>query len=84
MIWIVKGDMSHQIISCNVHFEDGKYQLWVTRVNGKSLKLDENVKKEVVMELKEAIDFAIEHKEHALRSAVKANTFIHCGHLSKS
>ena len=25
-----------------------------------------------------------EHKEQALRSAVKANTFIHCGHLSKS
>ena len=69
MIWIVKGDFSHQIVSCNVHFEDDKYQLWVTRVNGKSLKLDENVNKDEILVIKEAIDYAIEHKEHALRLA---------------
>lgn len=69
MIWIVKGDFSHEIISCNIHEEDGKYQLWVTRVNGKNLKLDENTNKDKMMEIKDAIDYAIEHKETALRLA---------------
>ena len=45
MIWIIKDEMSHQIISCNVHLEDGKHQLWVTRPNGKSLKLQESEQK---------------------------------------
>ncbi len=67
MIWIIKDEMSHQIISCNVHLEDGKHQLWVTRPNGKSLKLQESEQKEEVMIIKEAIDFAIEHNEQALR-----------------
>lgn len=69
MIWIIKNDMSHQIISCNIHNEDNKYQLWVTRPNGKNLKLEESVNKEEVMELKQAIDYAIEHNEQALRLA---------------
>ena len=69
MIWIVKGDMSHQIISCNIHQEEGKYQLWITRPNGKSLKLDESENKAEILEIKEAIDFAIEHKENTLRLA---------------
>lgn len=67
MIWIVKGDVSHQIISCNIHEEEGKYQIWVTRPNGKSLKLEESENKDEILEIKEAIDFAIEHKESTLR-----------------
>lgn len=69
MIWIIKDDMSHQIISCNIHEENGVYQLWVTRPNGKNLKLDENKNKAIVMEVKSAIDYAIEHNEQALRLA---------------
>lgn len=69
MIWIIKDDMSHQIISCNIHEENGMYQIWVTRPNGKNLKLDENKNKAIVMEIKSAIDYAIEHNEQALRLA---------------
>ena len=67
MLWVVKGNMSHQIISCNIHEEDGKYQIWITRPNGKTLKLEESENKDEILEIKEAIDFAIEHKESTLR-----------------
>lgn len=69
MIWIVVGDESHQIISCNVHKWDNEYaklELWVTRPNGKNLKIKEGNKEEI-MELKEAIDYAIENGETAFR-----------------
>lgn len=71
MLWIIKGEMSHQIISCNVHFnsETKKYELWVARPNGKSLKLQESTNEEEVVIIKEAIDFAIEHKDNVLRLA---------------
>lgn len=67
MIWIVKEDQSHEIISCNIHEEGGMFQVWATRPNDKSFKLDENKDRKVVMEIKEAIDFAIERGEGALR-----------------
>lgn len=68
MIWLVKDETSHQIISCNIYKPtDGQYELWVTRPNSKSLKIHESTNKEEVMEIKEAIDFAIEHKEPVLR-----------------
>jgi hypothetical protein len=69
MIWLIIGNVSHQIISCNVHEEDGVFQLWVTRPNGKNLKIEESTDKAKILEIKDAIDFAIEHKEPALRLA---------------
>jgi hypothetical protein len=67
MLWLVKGDFSHQIISCNIHEENGVYQLWITRPNGKSMKLKESRVKDDVSIIKEAIDYAIEQRESVLR-----------------
>lgn len=69
MLWLVKGDFSHQIISCNIHIEEGKFQLWITRPNGKSMKIEESMNKDEVQLIKDAIDYAIETKEPALRLA---------------
>lgn len=68
-MWLIDKEFSHEIISCNIHENDGVHELWVTRPNGKSLKIQENKDRAVVEELKEAIDYAIEHKESALRLA---------------
>lgn len=67
MIWLVINNESHQIVSCNIHnSEKDVYELWVTRVNGKSLKIKEGTYEKIV-EIKEAIDYAIENDEKALR-----------------
>lgn len=62
MIWIIKGNESHEIISCNTAIDDKKSELWVTRPNGKNLKIFEGSSDDV-KELKEAIDYAIKHNE---------------------
>lgn len=62
MIWIIKGDESHEAISCNSVYNDDKGEVWITRSNGKSLKVLSGTKDEA-KELKEAIDFAIKHNE---------------------
>lgn len=69
MLWIIKGEQSHAIISCNTHHNknDETYQIWITRPNGKNLMLDESKDFNRIVEIKEAIDFAVEHKETALR-----------------
>jgi len=67
MLWIIKGDFSHQIVSCNIFEEGDMYQLWVTRPNGKNLKLEEKADKAEIVLIKEAIDYAIEHGEPVLR-----------------
>ena len=69
MLWIVKKDMSHQIMSCNTHYDEekDKHQLWITRPNGKNMKIEESSNQQDIDEIKEAIDFAIENKEGALR-----------------
>lgn len=59
MIWLIIGEESHQIISSNVCNKGDMYELWVTRPNGKSLKIDEG-NKEKITEIKDAIDYAIE------------------------
>ncbi len=74
MLWIVKKEASHQIMSCNVHEDaDDKgqayYQLWITRPNGKNLKIEESYDEAHIREVKEAIDYAIEQNERALRLA---------------
>ena len=62
MLWLIIGDYSHQIVSCNLFSENGKHQLWVTRPNNLGLKVKESDNIEEIRELKEAIDFAIENK----------------------
>lgn len=60
MISIINKEYTHQIISCNTYKKnDNLYELWVERPNGKTLKLMEG-KKEEILEFKSAIDFAIE------------------------
>lgn len=67
MLWLIMDDVSHQIISCNTHEEEGIYQVWITRPNGKSVKVKESLNKEEIEIIKEAIDYAIEKREPVLR-----------------
>ena len=69
MLWLVIKGASHQIISCNVHQENGKFQLWVERPNGKNMKIVEDTNEAEVLLVKEAIDYAIENNESTLRLA---------------
>lgn len=62
MLWLNLGDVSHAIVSCNLHQKDeNAFQLWVERVNGKNLLVIEDKDREVVEEAKEAIDYAIQN-----------------------
>lgn len=69
MLWLIKEEASHQIMSCNVHMNDGSgnFELWITRPNDKNLKVAESADRADVIEIKEAIDFAIETGVSALR-----------------
>lgn len=67
MLWLIKEDASHQIMSCNIHNNNNSYELWVTRPNDKSLKIAESTQQEDIMTIKEAIDYAIENGIPALR-----------------
>lgn len=74
MLWIVNKDTSHQIMSCNVHRDkddkgEGIFQIWITRPNGKNLKLQESKNENTIVTIKEAIDYAIEKNEKVLRLA---------------
>ena len=68
MLWLIIGNNSHEIISCNTCERDGKHQVWVERVNGKTLKVGEGENKQEITDIKEAIDFAIQtgHKTLSL------------------
>lgn len=72
MLWIIDTNQSHEIISCNI-FDNldktGKFELWVTRPGGKSLIISESEDANDIFELKDAIDYAIETNERALRLA---------------
>lgn len=61
MLWLVIEGASYQIISCNLHQEGNKHQLWVERARGKSVKIKESDDFEEVKEIKDAIDFAIKN-----------------------
>lgn len=67
MFWLILDDVSHQIVSCNIHCNNDKFELWVTRPNDKNLKITESFDAEDIREIKEAIDFAIENNFKALR-----------------
>jgi hypothetical protein len=71
-LWIVKNkDASMLIIGCNFFFDETTKmnQLWVTKADNKSMLIFESKNKEEVHEMKEAIDYAIEHNEPVLRLA---------------
>jgi hypothetical protein len=61
----MKGQ-SEQIVACNIHKVEQKYQLWVERANGKTRKIKESTKRDEVNEIKEAIDFAIREGHKSL------------------
>jgi hypothetical protein len=71
MLWLItQGGASHQIISCNIFTNEKEgvlYQLWVERPNGKSLKIAENEDYVEVQIIKDAIDYAIEHRIPTLK-----------------
>ena len=67
MFWLIINDVSHQIMSCNIHDANNKFELWVTRPNDKNLKIAESDDVEDIREIKDAIDYAIEHGAAALR-----------------
>lgn len=67
MFWLIIDDVSHQIMSCNIHNNNDKFELWVTRPNDKNLKIAESNDWADIREIKDAIDFAIEHGASALR-----------------
>ncbi len=69
MLWLVLKNASHNIISCNTFKEGDKHQLWVTRPNGKNLMILESTDENEITTAKNAIDYAIEQKETALRLA---------------
>jgi hypothetical protein len=46
--------------------KDGTHELWVERVNGKGLKILSSDKVAEVLEIKEAIDYAIKTRESTL------------------
>ena len=66
MLWIVLKSASYQITSANMIKKDGKHELWVERTNGKGLKLLADTDIYKVVEIKDAIDYAIKTRESTL------------------
>ena len=58
-MWIKKENATYQIISANIHEDSDKYQVWVERPTGKSLKIFESKENQLAHEVKDAIDFAL-------------------------
>jgi len=69
MLWLLNDKTSCQIISCNTHFDEkkGVHQLWATRPGDKNFLVKESSSEADIVELKGAIDYALENKEPALR-----------------
>lgn len=69
MLWIIKEDRSYQIVSCNLFYnrKNKMHEIWASNAKGENFKLDEKRKREDVLLIKEAIDYAIETGETALR-----------------
>lgn len=67
MLWLIIENASHEIVACNTIEREGKYQIWVERANGKSLKVRESENAEEIEEVKDAIDFAIENGHKTLK-----------------
>ena len=66
MLWVVTENESLQITRCITFEKDGMHQVWVERSNGKTFKLKESKDRAEIHEIKDAIDYAIAHKEPML------------------
>lgn len=71
MIAIIKSDVTHYIISCNTNHNPNSdtHELWISRPNGKNLKVSESKDQQEISLIKEAIDYGIENGEFAIRLA---------------
>jgi len=71
MLWLIRNtDTSDVIVGCNICTsikDSNMHQLWATRPNGKTMIVKESNDKQEVELIKNAIDYAIEHKETSLR-----------------
>lgn len=70
MLCLIKDKVSQTIISCNTHFDEKKelpFQLWGTRPGDKNFLIKESASEAEIIELKGAIDYAVESGETALR-----------------
>lgn len=68
MIWLVIDEKkSETIVASNIHEEGNVFQLWVTKLNGKTQKIKESTDKAEITLIKDAIDYANENKETTLR-----------------
>ena len=67
MLWLITENESVIVNECNLHEQGNKWEVWVRRYNGTSLKIKQSKEKEDVALIKEAIDYAIENNVKALR-----------------
>lgn len=63
MIWIIdeENKESYQIAGTNIHEENDLFELWATKISGKTIKLVDSKLAIEVLDYKAAIDYAI-HK----------------------
>jgi hypothetical protein len=61
MLWLVIKGASHQITGCNLFWngKNEKWEVWIEKPNGKTLKIKESADEKEANEIKEAIDYAI-------------------------
>lgn len=64
-MWLVMSSKSFEIKGINLHANEknNKHELWVTKPDGKTVLVFESKDITAIIELKEAIDFAIETGE---------------------
>ena len=68
-MWLIKKNESFDVVSAIVTYntKTNMHGLYVGKVDGRSRLIKESKDKKEVMEIKEAIDYAIEHGEKVLR-----------------
>lgn len=66
MLWLIIGESSHSIISCNMFKQGEQHQVWVERPNGKTMRIIESTDPNEAKTVKDAIDFAIENGHKTL------------------
>lgn len=64
MLWLViDSTKSETISSCNTFNNNGIYELWITKMNGKTMKVRESENPDEIQDYKLAIDYAIANRE---------------------
>lgn len=62
MLWIIMSDtVSFAIVGSNTHFdrENHVFSVWGTKTDGTSMRIRESKVRDEIMEIKQAIDYAI-------------------------